>query len=117
MDSQKIERDIEEIRDSIKEISKAMTQLALHSQRLDSLERNVTDLRGEIRTFSETTRQIRETCIAREHVYERGKKFLEEEGQRDPQSWWDSKVAGAVREGAAILAGCLISAAVAIYLK
>ena len=116
MDSQKIERDIEEIRDSIKEISKAMTQLALHSQRLDTLEQSVTGMRGEIKEFYKTVSKIRETCLVREAVYLRGKEFLER-GGNDPQSWWISQVAGAVRECAVILAGCLISAAVALYLK
>ena len=116
VDSQKIEKDIEEIRDSIKEISKAMTQLALHSQRLDTLEQSVTDMRGEIKEFYKTVSKLRETCIAREAVYEQGKAFLER-GGNDPQSWWNSQVAGVVRECAVILAGCLISAAVALYLK
>ena len=116
MDSQKIEKDIEEIRDSIKEISKAMTQLALHSQRLDTLEQSVTDMRGEIKEFYKTVSKLRETCLVREAVYLRGKEFLERSGN-DPQSWWNSQVAGAVRECAVILAGCLISAAVALYLK
>ena len=116
MDSQKIERDIEEIRDSIKEISKAMTQLALHSQRLDTLEQSVSDMRGEIKEFYKTVSKIRETCIVREAVYEQGKAYLER-GGHDPQSWWNSQVAGVVRECAVILAGCLISAAVALYLK
>ena len=116
MDSQKIERDIEEIRDSIKEISKAMTQLALHSQRLDTLEQSVTDMRGEIKEFYRTASKLRETCIAREAVYEQVKAFLER-GGHDPQSCGHSQVAGVVRECAVILAGCLISAAVALYLK
>lgn len=116
MDSQKIERDIEEIRDSIKEISKAMTQLALHSQRLDTLEQSVSDMRGEIKEFYKTISQIRETCLVREAVYLRGKEFLER-GGNDPQSWWNSQVAGAVRECVMVVVGCVLAAGVAVYLK
>lgn len=116
MDSQKIEKDIEEIRDSIKEISKAMTQLALHSQRLDTLEQSVSDMRGEIKEFDKTVSKIRETCIVRESVYEHGKAYLER-GGHDPQSWWNSQVAGAVRECIMVVVGCVLAAGVAVYLK
>ena len=116
MDSQKIERDIEEIRDSIKEISKAMTQLALHSQRLDTLEQSVSNMRGEIKEFYKTVSKIRETCIVREAVYEQGKAYLER-GGHDPQSWWNSQVAGVVRECVMVVVGCVLAAGVAVYLK
>lgn len=75
-----IEDDIKEIKESLKKLVEAYTELALHNQRLTTLEQGLYGLNKDVR-------RIQETCLLRGATLER----LSE----GPQDWWERNFSSA----------------------
>jgi hypothetical protein len=115
-----MEHDIDMIRGTMGEISKVstktMVQLERNSQRLDSLEKTLYEMRSEMKEFVKFSNAIRETCILREDVYRRGKDFLDK-GGNDPQTWWNKMTMSVMNHGMWIVLSVVLSTFVNSLLK
>lgn len=114
MESQRIEADISEIKETLREVSKALNQLTLHSHRLDTLEESCRVFRGDLKQLADSISGIHDTCLERSDVFRWGRE-LRETGITDPQTWWDRMVANGVMTVAAAAAGGIVASLVGRY--
>ena len=103
---------LDEIKASLKEISSCLagitSQLAVHERRIETLEREHRDERGERKLIADDVRTIHDTCLQREDVWKRGKCLLDS-GGADPQGWWNQMVANGVMVVAGAVAGGVVA--------
>ena len=95
-----LQQDIEEIKDSLKELAKAYTELALHNQRLVTLEQGLQGITKDVR-------RIQETCLVR------GAK-LDRLGE-DPQDWWERNFSSAGVKLLWLVVGGIVGTLIARY--
>ena len=122
MDSQRIEerfaQDIAEIKSTLKELAMVTVTLALHNQRIDTIENRVVRVETDLEQAWENIQDVKMTCKLREGVYEKGLKYFEEHGLNDtPDTWLNQLLGGAVRNGVWIVVAALISTAISILVK
>ena len=121
MDSQRIEnrfaQDIAEIKSALKELTLATTTLALHNQRLDTLENRVVKVETDLEQAWASVSDVQMTCRLREEVYKKGAKYFEENGGRTRDTWVNELLGGAVRNGLWIAVAAIISTAISIWMK
>lgn len=115
MDSQRIEErfaeDIAEIKQTLKELAMVTVTLALHNQRIDTIEGRVSKAESSLEQAWANIQDVQITCRLREGVYQKGLKYFEEHGMHDtPDSWLNQLIGGAVRNGIWIAAAALITA-------
>lgn len=114
MDSQRIEADISEIKETLREVSKALNQLTLHSHRLDTLEESCRIFKDELKQLTIVIAGIHDTCLERSDVYRWGRE-LRETGITDPQTWWDRMVANGAMAVIGAAAGGVVASLVGRY--
>ena len=122
MDSQRIEerfaQDIAEIKSTLKELAMVTVTLALHNQRIDTIENRVVRVETDLEQAWENIQDVKMTCKLREGVYKKGLKYFEEHGSNDtPDTWLNQLLGGAVRNGVWIAVAALISTAISILVK
>ena len=122
MDSQRIEerfaQDIAEIKSTLKELAMVTVTLALHNQRIDTIENRVVRVETDLEQAWENIQDVKMTCKLREGVYEKGLKYFEEHWLNDtPDTWLNQLLGGAVRNGVWIAVAALISTAISILVK
>lgn len=122
VDSQRIEerfaQDIAEIKSTLKELAMVTVTLALHNQRIDTIENRVARVETDFEQAWANIQDVKMTCKLREGVYEKGLKYFEEHGSNDtPDTWLNQLLGGAVRNGVWIAVAALISTAISILVK
>ena len=122
MDSQRIEerfaQDIAEIKSTLKELAMVTVTLALHNQRIDTIENRVVRVETDLEQTWANMQDVKMTCKLREGVYEKGLKYFEEHGSNNtPDTWLNQLLGGAVRNGVWIAVAALISTAISILVK
>ena len=122
MDSQRIEerfaQDIAEIKSTLKELAMVTVTLALHNQRIDTIENRVVRVETDLERTWANMQDVKMTCKLREGVYEKGLKYFEEHGSNNtPDTWLNQLLGGAVRNGVWIAVAALISTAISILVK
>lgn len=95
-----IEDDIKEIKESLKKLVEAYTELAIHNQRLTTLEQGMY-------TIGKDVRRMQETCIVR------GAK-LDRLGE-DPQDWWERNFSSAGVKLLWLVVGGIVGTIIARY--
>lgn len=111
---QDIKTDIAEIKKTLTKLAEATTTLALHSQRLDSLESRISKIeRTEDETW-ESLRTIETRCALRERVYDFGLRKMETASvSRD--DWLNTLLGSALRNGLWIALTAAITGLIAAY--
>ena len=121
MDSQRIEerfaQDIAEIKTTLKELAMVTVTLALHNQRIDTIEGRVVKIETDLEQAWENISNIEMTCKLREGVYLKGLKYFEENGNQSGDTWLNQLLGGAVRNGVWIAVAAVISTAISILMK
>ena len=122
VDSQRIEerfaQDIAEIKSTLKELAMVTVTLALHNQRIDTIENRVVRVETDLEEAWANMQDVKMTCKLREGVYEKGLKYFEEHGSNNtPDTWLNQLLGGAVRNGVWIAVAALISTAISILVK
>ena len=103
-----VREDLREIKNSIKELTASMTQIALIDQRLGCAEVQIRKLSRDSDEAWESLKNIQATCHLRERVYEYGRTMLEAPSiSRD--NWLSVLIGGAVRNGLWIALTALIT--------
>lgn len=121
MDSQRIEerfaQDIAEIKSTLKELAMVTVTLALHNQRIDTIENRVVKVETDLEQTWANIQDVKMTCKLREGVYLKGVKYFEEHGNQTGDTWLNQLLGGAVRNGVWIAVAALISTAISIMMK
>lgn len=97
-----IEDDIKEIKESLKKLVEAYTELALHNQRLTTLEQGLYGLNKDVR-------RMQENCIVRGAKLDR----LSEA----PQDWWERNFSSAGIKLIWLVVGGIVGTIIARYAR
>ena len=121
MDSQRIEerfaQDIAEIKSTLKELAMVTVTLALHNQRIDTIENRVVKVETDLEQAWANMQDVKMTCKLREGVYLKSVRYFEEHGNQTGDTWLNQLLGGAVRNGVWIAVAALISTAISILVK
>ncbi len=109
---EEVRGDIREIKSAIKDLAAATITLALHSQKLDTIEASVSAVRTDLDKSWDEIRNIQRTCLLREGVYRRGSDFFEKELKEwhNQDDWLNLLLGSALRNGIWIAVAALVTA-------
>lgn len=93
-----VKEDIQEIKQSIKELAIIAQNQAVQNQRMDSMEARVVKIEKGVSESWKAIRKIDLRCVEREPVVKFGHKLMESP-HHSPDDWWTMFLGSALRNG------------------
>ena len=110
-----VKEDIQEIKQSIKELAIIAQNQAVQNQRMDSLEGSVVKIEKDVSESWKAIRKIDMRCLEREPVVKFGHRLMESPSH-SPDDWWNLLIGSAVRNGIWIIMTGVMTTLILHYL-
>jgi len=110
-----IKEDIQEIKQSIKELAIIAQNQAVKNQRMDSLEVRVVKIEKDVSESWKAIRKIDLRCVEREPVVKFGHRLMESP-HHSPDDWWTMFLGSALRNGLWIIMTGVMTTLILHYL-
>lgn len=111
-----VKEDIQEIKQSIKELAIIAQNQAVQNQRMDSLEGRVVKIEKDVSESWKAIRKIDLRCVEREPVVKFGHRLMESPPAQAPGDWWTMLLGSAVRNGVWIIMTGVMTTLILHYL-
>jgi hypothetical protein len=110
-----VKEDIQEIKQSIKELAIIAQNQAVQNQRMDSMEGRVVKIEKDVSESWKAIRKIDMRCLEREPVVKFGHRLMESPSH-SPDDWWNLLIGSAVRNGVWIIMTGVMTTLILHYL-
>ena len=110
-----VKEDIQEIKQSIKELAIIAQNQAVQNQRMDSMEGRVVKIEKDVSESWKAIRKIDLRCVEREPVVKFGHKLMESP-HHSPDDWWTMFLGSALRNGLWIIMTGVMTTLILHYL-
>ena len=110
-----VKEDIQEIKQSVKELAVVAQNQAVQNQRIEVIERRTGKLETEIEHTWECIRKIDRKCLEREPVVKFGHRLMESP-HHSPDDWWTMFLGSALRNGLWIIMTGVMTTLILHYL-
>jgi len=110
-----VKEDIQEIKQSIKELAIIAQNQAVQNQRVDSLEVRVVKIEKDVSESWKAIRKIDMRCLEREPVVKFGHRLMESP-HHSPDDWWTMFLGSALRNGLWIIMTGVMTTLILHYL-
>lgn len=110
-----VKEDIQEIKQSIKELAIIAQNQAVQNQRMDSMEGRVVKIEKDVSESWKAIRKIDLRCVEREPVVKFGHRLMESP-HHSPDDWWNLLIGSAVRNGVWIIMTGVMTTLILHYL-
>jgi len=110
-----VKEDIQEIKQSIKELAIIAQNQAVQNQRMDSLEGSVVKIEKDVSESWKAIRKIDMRCLEREPVVKFGHRLMESP-HHSPDDWWTMFLGSALRNGLWIIMTGVMTTLILHYL-
>ena len=110
-----VKEDIQEIKQSIKELAIIAQNQAVQNQRMDSLEVRVVKIEKDVSESWKAIRKIDLRCVEREPVVKFGHRLMESP-HHSPDDWWTMFLGSALRNGVWIIMTGVMTTLILHYL-
>jgi len=110
-----VKEDIQEIKQSIKELAIIAQNQAVQNQRMDSMEGRVVKIEKDVSESWKAIRKIDLRCVEREPVVKFGHRLMESP-HHSPDDWWTMFLGSALRNGVWIIMTGVMTTLILHYL-
>ena len=110
-----VKEDIQEIKQSIKELAIIAQNQAVQNQRMDSMEGRVVKIEKDVSESWKAIRKIDMRCLEREPVVKFGHRLMESP-HHSPDDWWTMFLGSALRNGVWIIMTGVMTTLILHYL-
>jgi len=110
-----VKEDIQEIKQSIKELAIIAQNQAVQNQRMDSMEGRVVKIEKDVSESWKAIRKIDLRCVEREPVVKFGHRLMESP-HHSPDDWWTMFLGSALRNGLWIIMTGVMTTLILHYL-